>query len=239
MPVTHTRRFTSGRILILLPQLAVVSLVSCHASPPNNAVIPGGSREIATLVGQRWTQGHVWIGHSWGGKLAVAAAAADARSARGLVLVDAVPASVVPVEPGPIVDRLFAGELDPWSSMEDAVVAAQKLPQYTPWSPDVDIAFRRGVRVEVGGRVVPRLSREMAVAVLGPLFATDLTTTAMQIRVPTLVLSVAGNPEFQNVQRRIFPNANHVTLSGNHWLHISNVDGVAREVLAWLGANQL
>src|SRR3954464_9613266 len=54
------------------------------------------AQEIAAAVTRSWPRGHIWAGHSWGGKLAVAAAAADGDFARGLILVDAVPPRALP-----------------------------------------------------------------------------------------------------------------------------------------------
>jgi len=191
------------------------------------------ARDIVTAVRAQWPGEHIWIGHSWGGKLVVAAASADSAGTRGLVLVDAVQASPLRVgDPIATVNGLFAGELDPWPSLDSALAAARKLPQFNPWTPDVEVAFRRAVVVQASGQVVPLLSRDKGAAVLRT-FTTDLTQAASGIRAPVLVLSAPQSP-FERAQRAVFPSGDFVSLTGNHWLQISNADGTATAILTWL-----
>src|SRR2546423_1359142 len=97
------------------------------------------ARDVVAAVRSRWPGDHIWIGHSWGGRLVVACASADSAGARGVVLVDAVQASPLPIrEPVMTVNRLFAGELDPWPSLDSALAQVRKLPQFSPWTPAVE-----------------------------------------------------------------------------------------------------
>ena len=205
--------------------------------PPNWDIAPM-ARDIAAAVRARWPGAHIWGGHSWGGKLAVAAAATDSDGTRGLILVDAVPAGPYRIgDPAGVVEFLFAGELDLWPNLDSALASARHLPQFTPWTPEVALAFRRAVVVQPGGRVMPLLSRDKGIAILQSL-ATDLTATVARIRAPVLVLS-APHSSFEQAQRALFPAAHFVSLAGNHWLQISNVEGVRRAVLEWLGSERL
>jgi pimeloyl-ACP methyl ester carboxylesterase len=189
--------------------------------------------ELVMAVRARWPGQHIWVGHSWGGKLAVVAAALDSGRTRGLILVEAVQASpLVVANPTPTVERLFAGELEPWPSMDSALLAVRALPQFSPWSPNVERAFRRAVVVQTDGRVLPLLSREKGSAVMRT-FGQDFTSSATTIRAPVLVLSAPNSP-FERAQRALFPAADFTALSGNHWLQISNVSGVSDTVKAWL-----
>ena len=195
------------------------------------------ARDLVTAVRGRWPGSHIWIGHSWGGKLAVATAAADSFT-RGLVLVDAVQASPLRVaDPVGTVEHLFAGELDAWPSLESALMAVRELPQFSPWTPDVELAFRRAVAVQPDGRVVPLLSREKGAAVMRT-FTTDLTEAASKIQAPVFVIS-APNSVFERAQHTLFPKADFVSLAGNHWLQISNVSGTSGALLAWLRQKSL
>jgi len=196
------------------------------------------ARDIVAAVRARWPGAHIWVGHSWGGKLAVAAAATDSDGTRGLILVDAVPASPYRIgDPAGVVESLFAGELDPWPSLDSALVSVRHLPQFTPWTAEVELAFRRAVAVQRDGRVIPLLSRAKGIAILQSL-ATDLTQSAAAIRSPVLVLS-APHSFFEQAQHVLFPTADFVSLAGNHWLQISNVRGVSSAVLTWLSARRL
>jgi len=196
------------------------------------------ARDVVAAVRSRWPGDHIWIGHSWGGRLVVACASADSAGARGVVLVDAVQASPLPItEPVMTVNRLFAGELDPWPSLDSALAQVRKLPQFSPWTPAVQVAFKRAVRVEADGRVFPILTREKGAAVMRT-FATDLSREAALIRAPVLVLSAPQSP-FESAQRALFPSADFVSLGGNHWLQISNPEGTSRAILAWLQLHRL
>jgi len=195
------------------------------------------ARQILGAVQGRWPGAHIWVGHSWGGKLAVAVAALDSAETRGLVLVDAVQASALAFDPPPFVERLFAGELDPWPTLDSALASASRLPQYSPWTPDVALAFRRAVTVQPDGRVVPLLARGKAVAIMAT-FAQDLSGSANVLRIPVLVLSQPKSP-FEGAQRKLFPTATYVTVEGNHWLQISNVSATSNAVTAWLQQHHL
>ena len=135
------------------------------------------------------------------------------------------------------VNRLFAGELDPWPSLDSALAQVRKLPQFSPWTPAVEVAFKRAVRVEADGQVFPLLTREKGAAVMRT-FATDLSREAALIRAPVLVLSAPQSP-FESAQRALFPSADFVSLGGNHWLQISNPEGTSRAILAWLQLHRL
>src|SRR5207237_6586400 len=172
------------------------------------------------------------------GRLAVGCGSADGAAVRGVVLVDAVQASPLPInEPALTVNRLFAGELDPWPSLDSALAPVRKLPQFSPWTPAVEVAFRRAMRVEPDGRVFPLLTREKGAAVMRT-FATDLSREATTITAPVLVLSAPQSP-FETAQRALFPSADFVSLNGNHWLQIGNPEGTSSAIRAWLQRHRL
>src|SRR6266436_6378044 len=73
-------RRLSGRHMI------AIDLPGHGESPaPTSWELEPMAHEIVTAVSRCWPQGHIWAGHSWGGKLAVAAAAADPTT-RGVIL---------------------------------------------------------------------------------------------------------------------------------------------------------
>jgi pimeloyl-ACP methyl ester carboxylesterase len=196
------------------------------------------ARDIVTAVESEWPGDHIWMGHSWGGKLAVAAAAADSAYTRGVVLVEAVQASPLSVaDPVAAVERRLSGELNPWPNLDSALAAARRLPQFSPWTRDVEIAFRRAVVVQPDGQVVPLMTREKGAAIIRT-FATDLTQDVSRISAPVLVLS-APSSFFETAHRALFPRAEFVSLTGNHWLQISNPEGTGSAIRSWLRRNRL
>jgi pimeloyl-ACP methyl ester carboxylesterase len=193
---------------------------------------------IVAAVRSEWPGKHIWVGHSWGGRFAVVAAAADSTGTQGLILVDAVQVSSFRIaDVDGTVEGLFKGELDPWPSLDSALFAVRTLPQFSPWTPDAEVAFRRAVVVQPDGRVTPLLSRDKAATVLRT-FATDNSEAISRIFAPVLVLS-APDSFSERAQRRLFPLAQFVSVRGNHWLHINNVEGTSREILNWLRQNGL
>jgi hypothetical protein len=131
-----------------------------------------------------------------------------------------------------MVEALFKGELDPWPDLDSALTAVRTLPQFSPWAPDVEVAFRRAVVVHPDGRVVPLLSRDKAATVLRT-FAIDDRDAVSKIGAPVLVLSTP-NSFSERTQRELFPSADFVTVKGNHWLHINNGEGTSHAIVEWL-----
>ncbi|NYI03556.1 alpha/beta fold hydrolase [Allostreptomyces psammosilenae] len=193
------------------------------------------ARRIVELVTERWPGELVWGGHSWGGKLAVAAVAAAGPAARGLVLVDSVWPAAAVLSDEAMAGGLFEGEMEPWGSMAEAVAAVRSLPQYTPWTPELERAFRRGVRTEPGGVVVPRLTRGKAGQALRAMFGVDLTDTARALEQPVLVLDCAASDKHRSAYRA----PTYRVVEGNHWLHTNNAPGVSAAVTDWLAENAL
>jgi len=195
------------------------------------------ARDIVAAVRSLWPGDHVWVGHSWGGRLAVVTAAVDSTAARGLVLIDAVAVSPSRVgNPTRAAEGLFRGELDPWPSLDTALVRVRTLRQFSPWTPDVEVAFRRAVVVEPGGQVVPLLTRDKAAAVLRS-FAADDRESVSRVLAPVLVLTASRGSD--RAQRSLFPAADFIAVRGNHWLHINSVDSTSRAILDWLGKKGL
>src|SRR6266481_3496548 len=85
----------------------------------------------------------IWGGHSWGGKLAAMIAATHPEATDALLLLDPSPASGIPIPAEMFVDITFAGELGPWSSLEDATNSVRSLPQYANWNENLRRAFER------------------------------------------------------------------------------------------------
>jgi pimeloyl-ACP methyl ester carboxylesterase len=135
------------------------------------------------------------------------------------------------------VERRLSGELNPWPNLDSALAAARRLPQFSPWTRDVEIAFRRAVVVQPDGQVVPLMTREKGAAIIRT-FATDLTQDVSRISAPVLVLS-APSSFFETAHRALFPRAEFVSLTGNHWLQISNPEGTGSAIRSWLRRNRL
>lgn len=214
-----------------------------ESAPPADGwgVAALGTR-VARLVAPRCREGVVFVGHSWGGVVAIAAAAAATSTkscaVRGLVLVDSVPAHSVKLRrAGEIADQLFAGEYGPWPDLATAIAAVRELPQYTPWSPHVAASFRRAVRIGHAGRVVPLITRQKAIAIIEPAFAEDLTGLAEQVHAPVLILQAGDSAGRPDPNQSLWSDATTVTLPGNHWLQINQLDGVVATLVDWLHAH--
>lgn len=212
------------------------------AAPTEGRGVARLGAQIVRLVAPHCREGVLFVGHSWGGVVAIAAAAAATNTrecaVRGLVLVDSVPAQSVELRrAGETADRLFAGEYGPWPDLATAIAAVRELPQYTPWSTWVEAAFRRAVTIEQGGRVVPRLTRQKAIDVIEPAFAEDLTGLAACVQAPVLILQAdesAGRPD---PNQTLWRDSTALTLPGNHWLQINCVAGVADALGNWMHAH--
>lgn len=224
------------------PVLALDLPAHGESAPPTDGweVAALGAR-VARLVAPRCREGVVFVGHSWGGVVAIAAAAAatsaQSCAVRGLVLVDSVPAASVKLRrAGEIADQLFAGEYGPWPDLETAIAAVRELPQYTPWSPHVAASFRRAVRIERDGSVVPLLTRQKAIAIIEPAFAEDLTELAAQVRAPVLILQAGDSAGRPDPNQSLWSDVTAITLPGNHWLQINQLAGVVGTLVDWLRA---
>jgi pimeloyl-ACP methyl ester carboxylesterase len=227
-----------------------VDLPGHGESPPPDPSDAGGwavetiGARVAGLVAPHCREGAVFIGHSWGGVVALAAAAAVSAAGtypvRGLVLVDSVPARPIQLRrAGETADRLFAGEYGPWPDLATAIAAVRALPQYSPWSIRTEATFRRAVRIEVDGRVIAKLTRQKAIDIIEPAFAEDLTQLAPNVHAPVLILQAGESSERPDTNVSLWPDASMVVLPGNHWLQLDNLDGVAAALADWMRVKRI
>jgi pimeloyl-ACP methyl ester carboxylesterase len=192
--------------------------------------------EIATVVANRWRGPVVWGGHSWGGKLVVLAAASrPTDEIAGIALLDPVPLGSASIhDVGALADFLFAGELGAWSTLEEAVESVRQLPAYRKWTPELELAFRRGVQIDEQGMVRSRLTRGLAIQILQEIYGLDAQAYALQIAAPVLLLMAEDSRAFQTTNLTILSRAQHVFVPGNHWIHVDNVEDVAVALSQWL-----
>jgi len=222
-----------------------VDLPGHGESPPPDASDAAGwavaamGARVARLVAPHCREGVVFFGHSWGGVVALAAAAAasatGANAVRGLVLVDSVPARSIRLrQAGETADRLFADEYGPWPDLATAIAAVRRLPQYSPWSPHTEATFRRAVRIEDDGRVIAKLTRQKALEIIEPAFAEDVARLAPNIHAPVLILQAGESSQRPDPNGALWPDASTVVLPGNHWLQLDNLDGLVAAVADWM-----
>lgn len=207
------------------------------------AVTAMGAR-VARLVRPHCREGAVFIGHSWGGVVALAAAAAaseaGAMAVRGLVLVDSVPARSIRLRRAQdTADRLFAGEYGPWPDLATAIAAVRSLPQYAPWSAGTEATFRRAVRIGEDGRVVAKLTPEKAVAIIEPAFAEDVAPLAANVHAPVLILQAGESSDRADPNAPLWPDATKIVVPGNHWLQLDNLEGLVAAVAEWMRAKRV
>jgi pimeloyl-ACP methyl ester carboxylesterase len=177
----------------------------------------------------------VWGGHSWGGKLAAMIAATHPEAAQALVLLDASPASGIPIHAEMFVDLTFAGELGPWRSIEEAANSVRSLPQYTNWNDDLRRAFERGVTRDEDGVLRARISRDTLIAICTAA-GEDHSDTVRRVSCPTLFVVADESLGWQQaINFALLPNAARSVIRSNHWLMASNPAELNRAVQSWLG----
>jgi pimeloyl-ACP methyl ester carboxylesterase len=177
----------------------------------------------------------VWGGHSWGGKLAAMIAATHPEAAQALVLLDASPASGIPIHAEMFVDLTFAGELGPWRSIEEAANSVRSLPQYINWNDDLRRAFERGVTRDEDGVLRARISRDTLIAICTAA-GEDHSDTVRRVSCPTLFVVADESLGWQQaINFALLPNAARSVIRSNHWLMASNPAELNRAVQSWLG----
>ncbi|HYD50362.1 MAG TPA: alpha/beta hydrolase [Terriglobales bacterium] len=180
----------------------------------------------------------VWVGHSWGGKIAALIAAMQPARVAGLILIDPSPAQASDLRGEQLLAEGFARELDEWRSVADAIAAARRLPQYATWDDMLADAFRAGLVEEASGRCRSRLGRAAFVDICEAIFSNDCTARFQAIGCPTLVLVASQSAAWQAATNRIaFTEAQWQVLSGTHWLYLDQPTAVSAAIDAWLAAN--
>jgi pimeloyl-ACP methyl ester carboxylesterase len=176
----------------------------------------------------------IWGGHSWGGKLAAMIAANHPEAVNALLLLDPSPASGIPIPAEMFVDFTFAGELGPWSSIEEAVNSVRNLPQYANWNDDRRRAFERGVVRTVDGMQRARISRDTLIAICMAA-GEDHSATVRRVSCPTLFVVAGESLGWQEaINFALLPNAARTVIRSNHWLMASNPAELNRAVGSWL-----
>ena len=181
----------------------------------------------------------LWVGHSWGGKLAGVIAAQTPEIAAGLVLLDPSPSSAVPINIEEFVDVIWSEELSSRASESEAISAAQALPQWAPGGTEAAKAIARGVAANENGNWSLRPGRQalvdLATAVLHQ-DATDLLSRAANnSELPTLLVLAEESLPWQEVtNKKLYARASHSVIPGNHWVHRARHAAVCEEVRRWL-----
>jgi len=197
------------------------------------------AEELAAAISAVHPEPLTWVGHSWGGKVAALLAARAPERVARLVLVDPSPATPVPVVPEDFVAGAFAPELGPWPSLAAARRAAQALPQYAAWGPEVQRSFERGLDARADGTVVARVRREWLVAIVEAALLGDDAAAIATIACPTLLV-VAEESLFWQEPTNLavlgrHANVETATFAGHHWIHWAAPGPVGERIAAWLG----
>jgi pimeloyl-ACP methyl ester carboxylesterase len=237
----------AGNALVWLPLLpaledrrvVLVDLPGHGESPPvEDWSLERLARNLAAAIGRDHPGGLVWVGHSWGGKVAAILGALLPERARALVLVDPSPATPVPISPEDFVARALAPEIGPWTSISAALAAARLLPHYADWSDDLRRAFERGLETRADGSVAARARREWLVAIAEAALTRDDAPTIARVTCPTLLV-VADQSLFWQEGTNLavlggLPNVETTTLPGHHWIHWAAVALLNGRVAPWL-----
>jgi pimeloyl-ACP methyl ester carboxylesterase len=225
----------SGRHVI------AVDLPGHGASPPVTDWAPHTlASEIVAALRSQWTENVIWGGHSWGGKLAMIAAAMEPSRSAGVVLFDPVPISAAPMaNPEAVADFLFGGELRSWRTFDEAIEGVRLLPAYQSWNRLLEQAFRRGVLLDEDGMVKSILTRERAVEVVKATYAADAAAAVEGVDAPLLLVMAEDSRQFQVSNITLLARASKVWVSGNHWLPVNSTVAVATALSDWLSSQGL
>jgi pimeloyl-ACP methyl ester carboxylesterase len=178
----------------------------------------------------------IWGGHSWGGKLAAMIAALHPGAAQSLLLIDPSSASGLPIPAEMLVDVMFAGELGPWDSLDEAKDSARHLPQYTNWNADLERVFERGVTCGPDSKWRARVSRETLITICAAL-SKDHSAIVREISCPTLLIVADESLAWQEPSNfALLPQATRVIIKSNHWLMSGNPAELHRAINNWLSA---
>ncbi len=177
----------------------------------------------------------IWGGHSWGGKVAAMIAALHPEAASSLILLDPSAAAGLAIPAEMLVDVMFASELGPWNSLDEAKDAARSLPQYTNWNPDLERAFERGVAPGLDGKWRARISRETLIAICAAV-SKDHSTVVRKVACPTLFVVADESLGWQEPNFDLIPQATRIVIKSNHWLMSGNPVELHRAVGNWLNA---
>ena len=178
----------------------------------------------------------IWGGHSWGGKLAAMIAATHPDATHSLLLLDPSSASGMAIPAEMLVDMMFARELGPWHSLDEAKDSARQLPQYTNWSADLERAFERGIASGPDGKWRARISRETLIAICAAV-GKDHSAIGRKVACPTLFVVADESLGWQEASNfTLIPHATRVVIRSNHWLMSANPAELHRAVSNWLNA---
>jgi len=186
----------------------------------------------------------VVVGHSWGADVALALAAGHPRAVSGAVLVDggvfrlrssfatwdaAKRQLAPPLLAGTPLGSFRAG-LARWSAV--------------PLTPEVEAIFLSLMRVDVRGRIHPRLSRANHFRILRAIWDQDARALHARLKVPTLAILAHGSAEaaFDTAKREAVQGlkaagsqATFVWVEGIHDLPIQQPDLLVRQLTRFTG----
>ena len=222
------RRFARGRRVVM------VDMRNHGASPwSDDCAYPAMAADLAAAVRRHCGGRAVVLGHSMGGKAAMALALSEPDLLAGLIVADIAPVAY-PHSHAPYIAAMKAVDLSRVARRGDAdAMLADAVPE-----PPLRAFLLQNLVIEQGGarwRVnLDALERAMPV-LTG--FPDDLPQAAHDG--PALFLrgeaSDYAGPETEAAIRARFPAAEIETLPGaGHWLHAERPDAFAASVTAWL-----
>lgn len=201
---------------------------------PEEWALDAIDRALVRAVRARWPGSHIWAGHSWGGKLAIGGATMDGDSTVGLMLFDPTPTGPVSNEdPEGSIDSYFKIEFGPHRNLDEAISTVNTLPQYSPWSANLEQQYRRSIHLAPDGSVTSILTRESALAVVEST-SQDYNEMATSIHSPVLLLLASETPQEPHQESDTFEATQLVEIESNHWILSNNRPAVAFAVRRWL-----
>src|SRR5260370_17054847 len=145
-------------------------------------------------------------------------AAQHPEAAHSLLLLDPSSASGIAIPPEMIVDMMFARELGPWNSLDEAKDSARQLPQYTNWNEDLERAFERGVTCGPDSKWRARISRETLIAICAAA-SKDHSAIVRKVACPTLLVVADESLAWQEpTNLSLPPQATRAVLPANRGL---------------------
>ncbi|MCI0633192.1 MAG: alpha/beta hydrolase [Actinobacteria bacterium] len=151
--------------------------------------------DARAVVGATRLRRPVVVGHSWGANVTLELAVRAPRTVLGAVLLDGGFLSLSDRFDWPTAREVLAPPPLAGMPLSEFLEGARRwLRGSVDVTPDIEEVIRSFVRVDVQGRIRPRLNRTNHLRILHALWDQDTMSLLRRVRVPTLVLAVRSAP---------------------------------------------
>ncbi len=188
--------------------------------------------DLAALISDRFETPVVWLGHSWGGKVAAMVAGRHPNLAAAAVLIDPSPAGALPLDDEALerfATSIWDGADGPWPDADTAIDRLRRLRHYRRWTPAVDRSLRVNLVTTPDGRVTTRSTHADLYAEADATLRVDHGADVAAVRCPILYLVASDSLWWQELSNDVVlpDHAERVDLDGQHLIHIDQPQAVA------------